>query len=669
MTTKKMRQRFSLLELMTVIGFTMRPRRSVRKLLVMDAFFLGVGLFAATGGQASGLSAQPVPVNGISSSEGTSRAQPALYIDCINGLDTNLGNTEAAPIKSLSKISGWAGSAPAKVLKIHLKRGTRCQGSINLRSDQLNRGNGVETRVIVDAYGDPTVPRPEISGSVARKLTWSPAGTVVSRAGIEIPSLTSNPDLVKTHLGFAFGDFIVDGQLQTLAQYPEADTLVKVPVTQRILGNGTTIKDIIVADVDQILDYGMEPDGQALIRLAEWSWYNHGVDSYNSSTNQLTLSTPLYRWDLTYAPLGFGIVLQGYLAALSQPGEWYYDSSSGYLYHLPLAGAPPATAEFSLPGQGTVTIEYTGKGSQIRFEMRDVRIVHSQLEGITLLNLKQATIEGVEILKSSGDGIFAFGVDSIVIQDCSIEDTGTEGINIRTPWVPNLRYDVSIARNSLRNIGVRFNTNRIAVTGNAINVGYWDADIYIASNRIESVGGNGVSLMMGQGRLEVRDNYVEDFNSMIQDSAAYYLAYKNSGILGNYGSGEKDGFFSNNMAKDASTRGGIHSSVNLHLFMAYYLDWASSDVLLEDNVAVNACGIVCFYNNGGSRNTYRNNVMYGPSRHGGVDFLITMEMDWLPELPVYKPDDIVWESNKCYDLEGTPLECKWSHYTGFDPNR
>lgn len=608
--------------------------------------------------------ATPVPPSPI--------PEASLYIDCEDGDNEFAGNVPEAPVRSLSKIASWAYSMPASTLRIRLKRGTVCEGSILLNSDQLNGSYGnTETRVIVDAYGDVALPRPVIKGSVRRNLSWSPAGVVYSRAGIEIPSLSRNTKLVKTHLGFAFGDFIVNGKVQTLAQYPDADSTSKVPVTSRILGDGSAIKDIVVADLDSVLNYGMEPDGQALIRLTEWSWFNHEAQSYDPATNRLTLASPLNRSEVPYAPLGFGIVLQGYLAALSQPGEWYYDSSAGDLYYLPEGDAPPpASAEFSLPSQGNVTVRYRYSGPRVRFEMREIRFENSFGTAVQLSRLKEAILDRVDISKASGVGIWTDEVNSVAIQDCSIQGTGASAITV-SAMSASPRSSISILRNSMKDIGMSFNTNRSIVSGNGVNILVADGDIAVGGNTINGVGSNGVNIMSNKGRLEVYKNHVENFNAMIQDSGAYYLSNKNSGIYGNFGTGAKDSFYYANVAKDASTRGGIHSSVNLHNFIAYYFDFGSSDVLVEENIAINACGLRCFMNLGGSRNVYKRNLMYGAPRNGSGDWFMTLEMDWFPGLPVYYTKEIVWdESNHCYELDGTEKEkCKWTHHTGFDPNR
>ncbi len=111
--------------------------------------------------------------------------------------------------------------------------------------------------------------------------------------------------------------------------------------------------------------------------------------------------------------------VQGILALLDAPGEFFYNPSNGWLHYYPRSGAPD-TRDVRLPGARRL-IEFKGSGI-------GAHVHHIKLEGLALSETIPHGGDREVAWSDPSAGVFLRHSNNIVIRDCLLERLGTFGV-------------------------------------------------------------------------------------------------------------------------------------------------------------------------------------------------------------------------------------------------
>jgi parallel beta-helix repeat protein len=294
-------------------------------------------------------------------------ATTTYYVSSVSGNDTNDGRSPATAWQSLNKVNSMRFEANTTIL---FKRGEVFRGGMMMK--------GFPNGIRFDAYGSGD--NPVIAGSVQisnwTKTTHPALGSKVYEADVSALPLT---DKGIEHL-------FVNGELMTIARYPNVNS----PADKNWLKVGASAGTDAFTD-PALAAYG-KPDGywtDATLRLRTLSWYKmFKVTGYSASNGKITatgIKTQLPEW---------GYFLDGKLAELDHPGEWYYDATAKKVYLYPPAGINP-------------------NGSLIEGATNKV--------GIRLHRQNQITISNLNFRHYTSIGVYLTRCNNIVIENNNFE--------------------------------------------------------------------------------------------------------------------------------------------------------------------------------------------------------------------------------------------------------
>jgi len=213
-----------------------------------------------------------------------------IYYVSPSGNDANNGTSTSTPWRTIARVN-QLGSAINAGDQVLFQRGGVYRGRLN-----VNDNGTTSARITYGAYG--TGAAPVISGSVA-VTNWVQFSGNIWRAQVG----------QKVHQVY-FND-----QMQTLARFPNTGW------ARTDVANSTSTTD---ATLNQSSGYWT--GATMVIRTTNWSYdtayvtaFNSGVLTHTATGNNLGAQ----QW---------GYFLRNKLALLDAPGEWYYESSTGFLY-------------------------------------------------------------------------------------------------------------------------------------------------------------------------------------------------------------------------------------------------------------------------------------------------------------------------------------------------
>lgn len=303
--------------------------------------------------------------------------------------------------------------------------------------------------------------------------------------------------------GWTFNTLYENDKRSTMARYPNR-TSTKSSFAPYLSSEG-------VAASKSILQYkaaDMNPAGWDLsdAQVVIWSgdkydWFTDTVPitSVDTATRQLTLAH-----DTTYHIYGGGSLphqdgsryfIQGSLDLLDQPGEFYLDSSTGYLYYWARDGAIGSQSIRAPKMQTILSVQgasETVRASYLQFEGLTVEqsdfpswyatrnsTAPANAGMIDLQNTDHIAILSTNVKNSGLDAIRMLGYNqNNTVSSSSIEHTGHYGIHLhgKTPGTPGTS---DVNKNNL------FTNNHIGYVGELVGHG---AGVYL-----ESSGGNEIS--------------------------------------------------------------------------------------------------------------------------------------------------------------------------------
>lgn len=361
-----------------------------------------------------------------------------------SGDDSNSGTSPEAPWKSISMISDHASSAGGTFC---LARGETFRGEITF--DDFVYADPASP-VVITSWGDRNQSPPTIAGSKVLSGTWqvsdiSPQVMMMDVSGILWEGLPYERfGTTWTPHDMVFQLFI-DGEIQTLARFPDTATGESVMDEGVVLTaghyslidetSGRTYKDSAI-EINDLSGDEIDWTGAGIIyRSNRWIIMRNEVESSNTSDRSFTATSNLECADNCE---GFGYMLIDHIAAISTPGEWFYDEESKHLYLYPPQGINPAEAEVevSVYRKHMEPPAWASSSAQPELErsygisLRQGRGI--EVRGVNFKHYSGAAVYGVSTI-SDASADDPTGSTEIRIEDCRMEFTGASGVNI-TKW-------------------------------------------------------------------------------------------------------------------------------------------------------------------------------------------------------------------------------------------
>lgn len=309
--------------------------------------------------------------------------------------------------------------------------------------------------------------------------------------------------------------------------------------------------------------------------------------------------------------------------ALDTPGEWYLDRATGMLYYWPLDGEEMNEASVIAPVLNTL-IRFQGRAEEayrvehlnfqgLSFRHADWRIPEKGKDNATdrqavlghgepsigsaieAVGARYISFEDIEIAHVGEYAIsLGWGCQYNTIASSRIHDTGAGGIRIGEVNAPGSRLFLA-EHNSVDNNHI-YDGGHVFPAGVGVWIGHASFN-RIAHNQIHDFTYSGVSVgWTWQYRESTSHDNLVEFNHiynigkrMLNDLGGIYTLGNSPGTI-----------LRNNLIHDVYAYGS-------HIGVGIYLDQATSDVLVENNIVYNVFS-AGFFQNWGKENTIQNNV-------------------------------------------------------------
>jgi parallel beta-helix repeat protein len=429
------------------------------------------------------------------------------YISSSTGNDNNSGTSESTAWQSLSQLKEVIFEDNTTIL---FKRADVFRGEIRFK--------GSPTGLSIGAYG--TGDRPVIAGSV--QITgWT--STTHSSLSSNVYEADVSAFIEQDEQGDenTIEQLFVNGKLMTIARYPNVASPADKNWLQVGAGAGTDVF------TDPHLAATGKPDGYwkgATLRIRNYSWTYivREITNYVAQNGQITttgLGDQLPKW---------GYFLDGKLAELDHPGEWYYDATTKKVYFYPPTGVDPNTALI--------------EGST--YEV-----------GMSIDNKKdQAVIENLVFRHFTSNGLKISGSENVTLKNCHFYHnvTGLTIWNSPNVLVQNntfdYQFDIAVLLLASKDFDVKnsvIEKNQMTHTAMYPAYGVRYDGIYqgkgimafgkayiMRENTIENSGHSGITLKDG-GHHQVENNVIRKSLLLLNDGGAIAISSDGNIIRGN----------------------------------------------------------------------------------------------------------------------------------------
>jgi hypothetical protein len=399
-----------------------------------------------------------------------------VYVDPVNGADTNNGTSTASPLQTINA----AAAATAAGDTIHLI----CGGT-------FRTGNVTINGAAVVAYGSGAAPVITATQVVGGWTAWA-----------------GHPGVLTAYVNGPVLALYAQGTLQTLARTPNIDAADPYLHNQ----NATDADSLVVPSLsgDNHIWTGAE------VRWRRWSWWwetraitadnGAGTLSLDPSSEQVSTGAGA----LVSADSSFYI--DNSLAALDEAGEWYFDPVASILYYQPPAGIDPAAGDVEIV-TSTAGIS-TGSGTSF------TGIAFRGFAGTALRVNQTSTVSSCSFRQIEDTGIYiSYSAGGSQVTGCTFADIRNAGIGINQNPAST---GTAISGNAFARIGMvpgYGGSGAYHSCGIVITTG---ASLMITGNRMSDVGAEGVLLGTGCSGNHVLKNVLVRCMSQLNDGAAIY---------------------------------------------------------------------------------------------------------------------------------------------------
>ncbi len=241
-----------------------------------------------------------------------------------------------------------------------------------------------------------------VSGEMKEKLSPDAQEHVVVASLSDLGLATINVGLTQSNFCIDAPLFSLDGQHMRLTRYPNSNSTedwIHVETVNPTQTAGTYPK-IKLTD-ETVLGWDHNAADRIYFGYFSYGWALHGFHGTLDPETGIVTAT-----DASHYGSAAGLKpMQLYNAyeSLDEPGEWYYDQTSGKLYIYPFANTTAAST---------------------------LRMTSGNFDLISVKNAAYLNIEGLTVTSSKKNGIVMDGVDHCVIDNCTLTDFEERAISI-----------------------------------------------------------------------------------------------------------------------------------------------------------------------------------------------------------------------------------------------
>lgn len=568
----------------------------MRTLLTTLIIFISVGLFAQNPPNSSNINTAPnkhtlVKYKRVGDvlyvdydwyTAGAGSEYPVSYAGTVyyvsnDGSDTNDGLTTSTPFQTTTKANTLALSPGDAVL---FNSTDSFDGYVAVN----NSGNGVNP-ITIGAYGVNSS-KPKIYGSQA--ITgWS----------------LYSGSIYQATFATAITQLFVDGVRMQVARYPSTG--------YAFIDTVKTTSSFVCNDLDAGVDYtGAKWIGRTNLYAMPT------VSVIGSSSKTITLASAP-SGGLTVDTEGF--ILVGKLEFLTQPGQWYSDGTTVYVW-MPESDSPSGHVVRGSTLDYGVTVS-----SKNYVTIKDLEVLHSKTRGINLSACDYAIVDNNTVTYPEARGIYSVsGGDYITISDNTVVGANNMGIEVFTAnstVIDNSVDSTALFDNlGLTGLGSWYMGSGIYVEGNDNTIQY---------NDVRESGYNGIQFAY---RNTVDKNYILNCNLTKDDGGGIYTAapdaypsaisigsvITNNIIDGSYGTQEGfttytypfgEGIYLDQWAGGVTVDGNTVTNTSSN---AIYSHYGYDHIITNNTLFRNKIGIFTKYQGDGIE--INNNTIYGFSR-------------------------------------------------------
>ena len=365
---------------------------------------------------------------------------------------------------------------------------------------------------------------------------------------------------------------------------------------------------------DQVkASWGDETDAQINI-VPQWRFFNQWNDVTGVNVKESTITIgPRER----HASMNEGswFWIEGVKSELDQPGEWYLDTKIGRLYYIAEPGQNPSDQKIIAPylnrivylkgdvEKGTHVTYVNFKGLEFRhttFTLGQIEArVHTDgavmFENAENCSIEECTFENIggyalwlhldsknnafcrnTVLNSGGGGVLLTGSRLSYMDDSKIYTPGEAAAKVAP-------YLTEIAHNTVKHCGqIRYYGGGVHMDSRPASMTMFPGN-HIAHNHFQDLSRNGIFSFRNQGGNVIEFNEIHDCMQTTIDGAAIHFASMNRFNAPNY--------ILNNYLYDIW---GFEQKPDgkpiRRLGNAVFLDWATSNTTVKNNVVYNAAG-------------------------------------------------------------------------------
>ncbi len=420
----------------------------------------------------------------------------------------------------------------------------------------------------------------------------------------------NNPELYqKQPVGpWHFRQLYVDGKSAIRARFPNKSD--KNPFLYSVDGT----KEYVKLPNGQVkASWGDETDAQINI-VPQWRFFNQWNDVAKVDIKESTITIgPRERHALMDTGSWFWI--EGVKSELDQPGEWYLDPKIGRLYYLPKPGQNPNKQKIIAPylnrivylkgdvEKGTHVAYVNFKGLEFQhttFTLGQIEArVHTDgaamFENAQYCSIEDCTFENIggyalwlhldsrnnafcrnTVLNSGGGGVLLTGSRLSYMDDTKIFTPGEAAAKVAP-------YLIEITNNTVKHCGqIRYYGGGVHIDSRPASMAMLPGN-HIAHNHFQDLSRNGVFTFRNQGGNVIEFNEIHDCMQTTIDGASIHFASMNRFNAPNY--------ILNNYLYDIW---GFEQKPDgkpiRRLGNAVFLDWATSQTAVKNNVIYNTAG-------------------------------------------------------------------------------
>jgi hypothetical protein len=230
--------------------------------------------------------------------------------------------------------------------------------------------------------------------------------------------------------------------------------------------------------------------GEVVIRKERWILDRHTISSASGNTIQYLTDKNNGNND-AYKPVdGNGYFIQNHLGTLDQEGEWYYDTANRRLYMHFGTGTPADRTVKASTLERNLTIN-----SQSNITINNLDFEGSNTNGVYLVGARNITFNSCTFTKHGLNGLYGIDVSTIKVNGGSFIDLLNNGI-----WVEYQGKDIAVTGVSVLNAGIIPGAGRSGDTAQE-GIAIYGNGIIIQKCSVVNTGYNGINFSGGNDIL------------------------------------------------------------------------------------------------------------------------------------------------------------------------